>query len=128
MIYSLLLLFSAMASIQFGATLSRSLFPLLGAVGATSWRLLLAASILMLIWRPWRISYSPDQRRGILLYGISLGFMNLCFYLALERIPLGIAVALEFTGPLTVALLGSKRPRDLFWALLAALGLGLILP
>lgn len=128
MIYSLLLLFSAMASIQFGATLSRSLFPLLGAVGATSWRLLLAASILMLIWRPWRFSYSPDQRRGILLYGISLGFMNLCFYLALERIPLGIAVALEFTGPLTVALLGSKRPRDLFWALLAALGLGLILP
>lgn len=128
MLTSLTLLFSAMASIQFGATLSRSLFPLLGAAGATSWRLLLAATILMLIWRPWRFTYSPQQLRGIMFYGVSLGFMNLCFYLALERIPLGIAVALEFTGPLTVALVGSKRPRDLFWALMAALGLGLILP
>lgn len=128
MVTSLILLLTAMASIQFGATLSRSLFPLLGATGATTWRLLLAATILLLIWRPWRFSYSPQQRRGILYYGLSLGFMNLCFYLALERIPLGIAVALEFTGPLTVALISSKRPRDLFWALLATLGMGLILP
>lgn len=87
MITSLILLLTAMASIQFGATLSRSLFPLLGATGATSWRLLLAATILLLIWRPWRFSYSAQQRRGILYYGLSLGFMNLCFYLALERIP-----------------------------------------
>ena len=125
---SLSLLFFAMLSIQFGASLAKQLFPLAGAAGVTAIRVFFAAVILMILWRPWRFRIAKKDLIVIAGYGASLGFMNLFFYLALERIPLGIAVALEFTGPLAIALWLSRRALDLVWAVLAALGIWFILP
>jgi inner membrane transporter RhtA len=118
----------AMTSIQYGASLAKRLFPLIGAQGTTTLRLSFAALILCSLWRPWRNKLSRLEVRSILAYGVSLGAMNFLFYLAIERIPLGIAVAIEFTGPLAVALLSSRKPSDFLWAALAVAGIVLILP
>lgn len=118
----------AMLSIQMGASFAKGLFLVIGAVPTAMLRISIAAIILVAIWRPWRAALNKKSLEAILLYGICLGIMNLTFYLALTRIPLGICVALEFTGPLAVALLSSKQKIDVFWALLAALGIVLILP
>ena len=118
----------AMTSIQFGAASAKLLFPVTGAIGTTLLRLLLASAMLLLLWRPWRQKLSTVQLKAVLWYGLSLGLMNLSFYLAIERIPLGLAVALEFSGPLTLALLNSRKKSDFLWALLAALGILLISP
>jgi inner membrane transporter RhtA len=80
------------------------------------------------ISKPWRRSYSKDELKKIAVYGISLGVMNLFFYMALAKIPLGIAVALEFTGPLSVALWASRKKLDFVWAFLAAAGIYFVLP
>lgn len=128
MALSLVTLLIGMCSIQYGATLSRTLFPVLGASGVTFWRLTLAALLLSLIWRPWKTPLSRLQLKGVMLYGCALGVMNLTFYFAIARIPLGVAVALEFTGPLAVAIYNSRRMIDFLWAGLAALGLYLLLP
>lgn len=122
------LILIAMLSIQFGASVAKGLFPVAGPVGTTALRVFISALILVLVMRPWKESYSGKRMKSLAAYGISLGAMNLLFYLALERIPLGIAVALEFTGPLAVALLSSKRALDLCWAVLAGLGIYLVLP
>lgn len=118
----------AIASIQSGASLAKSLFPLVGASGVTTLRLALASVILLIIFRPWRLRFTRQQLLPLLLYGISLGTMNYLFYLAIRTIPLGIAVALEFTGPLAVALFSSRRPLDFIWVALVILGLGFLLP
>lgn len=128
MLKSVLILLLAMASIQTGASLAKGLFPVLGAAGTSALRLLFATLILWIVFRPWRHPFTRQQIGKLFLYGASLGFMNLLFYFALERIPLGIAVALEFTGPLVIAVLGSKRKTDYLWALLAAVGIFLLLP
>ena len=125
---SLSTLVIAIVSIQFGASVAKGLFPIVGAYGATALRLSIASLILLAIWRPWRQRLSKKAYQSIAIYGASLGLMNLLFYIALERIPLGIAVALEFTGPLSVSLLHSKKASDFLWATLAAVGLYLILP
>lgn len=125
---SISLILIAMLSIQFGASVAKGLFPVAGPAGTTALRVFISAIILVLFARPWKESFSSQSLRKIAGYGISLGVMNLLFYLALERIPLGIAVALEFTGPLAVALMASKRVLDLVWAVLAGLGIYLILP
>ena len=117
-----------MISIQSGASLAKSLFPLVGAPGVTALRLALGTLILMVIFKPWRLRFAPEQRLPLLLYGLSLGAMNYLFYLSIQRIPLGVAVALEFTGPLAVALFGSRRPLDFVWVALAVLGLWFLLP
>jgi inner membrane transporter RhtA len=117
-----------MVSIQAGAALAKRLFPVIGADGATALRLILAATILLVVWRPWR---KPIERRRLMwigLYGATLGAMNLAFYLALNSIPLGIAVALELIGPLTLALLHSRHRIDLVWVALAGAGLLVLLP
>lgn len=118
----------SMLSFQFGAALAKQLFPLVGAQGATALRLGLGAVILWLIRRPWR--HLAGRRDWISLwgYGLTLGVMNLCFYMALRTIPLGIAVALEFLGPLSIALLGSRRALDFVWVGLVVAGLALLLP
>lgn len=117
-----------MISLQSGAALAKQIFPSVGAEGTSALRLAFAALILCGFWRPWRHSLSKKSLFLIAAYGLSLGAMNLCFYLAIERIPLGIAVALEFCGPLGVAVIASRSLRDFFWAILAAVGIVLILP
>lgn len=118
----------AMISVQIGAALVKGLFPAAGVAGATTLRLVLASMILSAIWRPWRLRPTAREARSILVYGIAMGCMNYCFYSALSRIPLGIAVALEFTGPLAVAIASSHRAVDYLWVVLAALGLLVLLP
>jgi inner membrane transporter RhtA len=118
----------AMLSIQSGASLAKSLFPLVGAPGVTALRIALGTAILVVIFKPWRLRFKKEQRLPLLLYGLSLGAMNYMFYLSIQTIPLGIAVALEFTGPLAVALFSSRRPVDFIWVVLAVLGLWFLLP
>jgi inner membrane transporter RhtA len=125
---SIFAVLAAMLSIQAGASLAKTLFPILGAGGTTCLRIGFAAILLCLVSKPWRPSYSRDQIQKVLIYGTALGVMNILFYLALERIPLGIAVALEFVGPLAVALLASRQKLDFLWALLAAVGIFFVLP
>lgn len=113
-------------SVQIGSALAKQLFGAVGAFGTVTLRLCFAAIVLILWWRP---SLRMDRRAWsvVLGYGLVLGSMNLCFYLALARIPLGIAVTIEFLGPLTVALAASRRWLDVFWALLAAAGVVLLM-
>jgi len=118
----------AIISIQSGASLAKQLFPIVGATGATALRLSIAAVILLIIWRPWKTKLTRRQLITIAIYGTALGCMNLFFYLALARIPLGVAVALEFTGPLAIAIFSSHRLMDFIWAVLAVIGIILIIP
>ncbi|GFM89668.1 threonine transporter RhtB [Pseudomonas cichorii] len=127
-IFPLGLLMIAMASIQSGASLAKSLFPAVGAQGTTTLRLVFASLILLVILRPWRARLTARSLRTVVIYGIALGGMNFLFYMSLQTIPLGIAVALEFTGPLAVALLSSRKAIDFLWVVLAVIGLLLLIP
>jgi inner membrane transporter RhtA len=118
----------AMVCFQLGAVLAKSLFPVIGASGAAALRLAIAAVMLIAVWRPWRMRFDAAQARTLLVYGLAMGWMNFFFYFSLRYIPLGIAVALEFTGPLAVALFASRRALDFLWILMAALGLLALLP
>jgi inner membrane transporter RhtA len=122
------ILLVAIACFQVGATLAKGLFPLVGAVGATALRTGIAAIVLCIVWRPWRMRLTRHEARAVIIYGIALGCMNLSFYSALDTIPLGIAVAIEFTGPLAVAVAASRRTVDFVWIALAAAGLLALLP
>ncbi len=119
------LLLFGMLSVQVGAALAKRLIVELGSLGTVTLRLLLAAGVLMLVWRP-SLRLTRRAWSVVLGFGVVLGLMNLCFYLALARVPLGIAVTVEFLGPLAVALAGSRRWPDAFWALLAAGGVALL--
>jgi inner membrane transporter RhtA len=121
-------LLAAMLCFQMGATLAKSLFPIVGAGGTAALRLAIAAAILLAVWRPWHIQFTRRQLRTLIVYGLAMGWMNYLFYLALSYIPLGITMALEFTGPLAIALFASRRPVDFSWIVLAALGLVALLP
>jgi len=122
------MLLVSMSSYQFGAALAKQLFPAIGAQGATACRLGLGALILLLVRRPWRTWRRGRDLRALWGYGLSIGVMNLVFYMSLRTIPLGIAVALEFTGPLALALFGSRRLQDFIWIALVIAGLLLLLP
>jgi inner membrane transporter RhtA len=124
----ILAILGSMVSIQVGAALAQHLFPLVGAPGTTTLRVVLAALILLAIRRPSLKGLSGASRRALLLYGASLGLMNLCFYLALRTIPLGVAVAVEFIGPLAVAAASHRSRSDILWLALAAAGLALLAP
>lgn len=128
LMFPLFLLIIAMASIQSGASLAKGLFPLVGAQGTTTLRLVFASLIMLVILRPWRVRLTAGSLRSLVIYGIALGAMNFLFYMSLRTVPLGIAVALEFTGPLAVALAASRKAIDFVWIVLAATGLILLVP
>jgi inner membrane transporter RhtA len=113
-------------SIQFGAALAATLFDDLGAAGVSVLRLGFAAIILMAVVRPRIRHRSARVVRLVVLFGLTLGGMNLFFYEALDRVPLGVAVTIEFAGPLGVAVATSRRRLDLVWAALAAIGIVLL--
>ena len=121
------MLLGSVASYQLGASVAKSLFPLFGATGTVGLRILLSTIVLWAIWRPWRRLPDRAALRALVPYGLSLGLMNLLFYLALARMTLGAAVSIEFTGPLALAFIGSRRPLDLLWAALVLAGLALLL-
>jgi len=122
------LLVVAMASIQAGAAIAKRLFPVVGPLGAVTLRVLFAAIILGALLRPWRVRRSAAAWRSVLVYGVALGGMNALFYAAIRSVPLGVATALEFTGPLAVAMLASRRPVDFLWIALTVAGLARLLP
>lgn len=124
MLKSIFILVLAMISIQFSASQAKQLFPMLGIAGTSTLRLLFASIIMCTWFKPWEVKFN----RNLLYYGASLGLMNFSFYFALQRIPLGIGVALEFIGPLSVAIITSKNTVDYIWAVLAGLGIFLLLP
>ncbi len=128
MLKAVFLLIIAMASIQGGATIAKKVFPVLGPAGTSALRLFFAMVILWIVFRPWKKPITKDQLKKLSVYGACLGLMNLSFYYALERIPLGLAVALEFLGPLSVAIFSSRKKIDYIWAVLAGIGIFLIIP
>jgi inner membrane transporter RhtA len=115
-------------SVQGGAAMAKGLFPVLGAAGTTGLRIGLSAMMLVAVFRPDVRRLSAAQWKAVIPYGVTLGAMNLLFYLALARVPLGLAVTLEFVGPLGVAVTQSRRALDLLWVVLAATGIALIAP
>ncbi|HEV2780963.1 MAG TPA: EamA family transporter [Actinophytocola sp.] len=112
-------------SVQVGAAMAKQLFGAVGSTGTVALRLFFAAAVLLLAWRP-SVRLGRRAWAVIVAYGVVLGVMNLCFYLALAKVPLGIVVTIEFLGPLAVAIGGSRRLLDGLWAMLAAGGVVLL--
>lgn len=120
------LVVGAIISVQSGSALATTLFDDLGPAGTVFLRSLFAAFVLAALWRPSYRGQSREAMRIAALFGLSLAGMNLCFYEALDRLPLGIAVTLEFVGPLGVAVISTRKAVDLVWAGLAAAGIVLL--
>lgn len=119
---------AALVSVNAGAAWAKGLFPAVGSTGVVALRVGLSAIILLAIVRPWRFALTRADVPNLVIYGVMLGAMNLCIYRSFERIPLGIAVAIEVTGPLAVVILSSRHARDFLWVICAAVGLWLLLP
>ena len=111
---------------QFGAGYAVTLFDELGPGGAAFLRLFFAALVLVVAWRPRLRGHTLAELRLAVTFGVVLGVMNLSIYSAMDRIPLGVAVTIEFAGPMAVAVIGSRRPLDLLWVALAATGIVLL--
>ena len=118
----------AIVSVQGGAALAKGLFPALGPDGTVGLRIGLSAAMLLVAFRPPLAKLTAAQWRAVLPFGLVLGVMNLVFYNAIARIPLGLAVTVEFIGPLGVAVFGSRKAVDVLWVVLAAAGIALITP
>jgi inner membrane transporter RhtA len=123
---AVLLVLGSCVSLQFGAAFAAQLFPTLGSWGTTALRLGIAALVLLAIARPAVRAWNWDQWRATVALGLSLAGMNGFFYAAIDRIPLGTAVAIEFLGPLTLAALLTRKGRDLVWVGLALSGMALL--
>ena len=117
-----------MISVQSGASLAKSVFPLAGPVGMVTLRIGFGTLILCAVLRPWRVRITRASLLPLVIYGLALGTMNFLYYQALDRLPVGVAVAVEFLGPLSVAVISSRRPIDFLWVLIAAVGFALLLP
>ncbi|NTE05441.1 EamA family transporter [Agrobacterium tumefaciens] len=118
----------AIISVQCGAAIAKGLFPEIGAAATASLRIGLSAVILLITFRPNFFKFNIKQWKYLLLYGGSLGLMNMIFYSAIERIPIGLGVTLEFVGPLLLAIFGSKKAIDFIWVILSIIGIALIAP
>jgi inner membrane transporter RhtA len=125
---SVSLVLGSIVAVQCGAAAATTLFDELGPQGAVLLRTLFAALALVVIWRPSVRGHAREEWRLVAMFAFSLAAMNLSFYAALDRIPLGIAVTFEFVGPLAVAIAGSRRGRDAVWVALAAAGIALLSP
>lgn len=112
----------ATAAFQVGAALAKSLFPAVGPQGAATLRIVLGAALLLLVTRPWRGWPAKPPLASMVGLGLATAGAILFFYLAIGRLPQGVAIALQFLGPLGVAIAGSRRPSDLIWTALAAAG------
>ncbi|WP_309091668.1 EamA family transporter [Phenylobacterium sp.] len=122
---------AAMAAFQVGAALAKGLFPAVGPEGAAALRISLGALMLLAVGRPWRVwkgGLGPGRASILPLVGLGLSVAGviLFFYLAIARLPLGVAIALQFLGPLGVAVFGSRRASDLLWAAMAGVGVWLL--
>src|SRR5581483_6381741 len=113
----------AICSVQFGSAIADKLFAQIGPSGAVLLRLVSAAVVLRVLWRPRLAGRSRAEVRLAVAFGVVLAGMNLCFYAGLHRLPLGIAVTIEFIGPLAVAIGSSRRALDLVWVALAVSGI-----
>lgn len=120
------LVLAAISSVQVGAALAKTLFDEIGPGGTVFVRVAFAALLLAIVWRPRLAGQTRGDLWLALAFGLTLAGMNLAFYSALERIPLGVTVTLEFVGPLGVAVAGSRRALDLLWVALAAAGILLL--
>lgn len=118
--------FGSIVSVQLGAALATTLFSAVGPWGAVLMRSVFGALALLPLARGRLRRLRGRELREVVVFGLALAGMSLCFYGALDRLPLGVAVTLEFVGPLGVAVFGSRRRRDLLWALLAAAGILLL--
>ncbi len=118
----------SIGSTQLGSALAKSLFAALSPMGVVFLRVGFAAIVLLMLWRPQLTPSTRSNYRALILFGLSLALMNLSFYMAIERIPLGVAVTVEFVGPLGIAIANSRRILDLLWALLAVIGIILLAP
>lgn len=118
----------AVTALGIGTSWAKQLFPLVGAQGTSAVRVGFSALLLLLLWRPWRWHLSRADAISIACYGAALGAMNLMFYMSLRTLPFGLAVAIEFAGPLALAIAASRRMVDFVWLALAGLGLGMLLP
>lgn len=120
------LLLGSIASVQFGAAIANKLFDQAGPGGVVFLRLALSALMLTAFVRPSLRGHSRSAVAAVVAYGLILGTMNWSFYEAIDRLPIGVAVTIEFVGPLAVAVAGSRRPLDLLWVALAAGGVVLL--
>jgi inner membrane transporter RhtA len=120
------LVMGACVSLQFGAAVAVQLFPLVGSWGVTTLRLGLAAVVLLAVVRPRVRAWTRAQWTAVILFGISMGAMNGVFYAAIARIPLGVAVSIEFLGPLVLAAVLARRPLDGLWVAVALVGMALL--
>lgn len=121
-------LVGGMVSLAVGTSFAKGLFPLVGAEGTAALRVGLSALVLIAIWRPWRFALTRADAGRVVLYGLVLGLMNLSFYMALRTIPLGLAIAIEFSGPLALALIHSRKLVHFALVGLAVAGLAMLLP
>ena len=117
-----------MVSLAIGTSYAKHLFPIIGAEGTSTLRVGLSALVLVAIWRPWRFALTRQNLKGVVMYGVVLGLMNLSFYMSLRTIPLGLAIAIEFSGPLVLALMNARRLIHFVWIGCAVAGLGMLLP
>jgi len=125
---AIVLLFIAMISMQSSGALAKTLFDQFPVITISAMRLLLGSLILAVIFKIWQVNFKQMKWSSIISYGIALAGMNALFYLSIHRIPLGIAVAFEFIGPLSVALFHARQKFDFIWVGLAILGLVLLFP
>lgn len=124
----ILALLGSVTALGIGTSFAKQLFPHVGSLGTTALRVGFSALLLIMLWRPWRWPLSGVDAVSVVKYGVALGFMNLLFYMSLRTIPFGVAVAIEFSGPLAVAMAYSRKPIDFVWLALAVVGLALLIP